>query len=75
MKNKKKYPLQCHNQKSFSRQTESIGKLTQLSTTFMFTPKDNSKQKRVKKTQEHETGHAVRELLAPASTFTRYGEL
>ncbi|KEH22397.1 hypothetical protein MTR_7g446300 [Medicago truncatula] len=40
----------------------------------MFTPKANSKQKRVKKTQEHETGHAVREILAPASAFTRPGE-
>ncbi|KEH26108.1 hypothetical protein MTR_6g445260 [Medicago truncatula] len=48
------------NQKSFSRQTKTTGKLTQLSTIFMFTPKANSNQKRVKKMQEHETGHAVR---------------
>ncbi|KEH33692.1 hypothetical protein MTR_3g451010 [Medicago truncatula] len=62
-------------QNSFSRQTNATGKLTQLSTIFMFTPKANSKQKRVKKMQELETGHAVREPLAPASTFTRHGEL
>ncbi|KEH20868.1 hypothetical protein MTR_8g091495 [Medicago truncatula] len=37
--------------------------------------KANSKQKRVKKTQEHETRCAVRELLAPASNSTRHGEL
>jgi len=30
----------------------------------MFTPKINSKQKYVKKTQERETGDAVREQLA-----------
>ncbi|KEH26789.1 hypothetical protein MTR_6g073070 [Medicago truncatula] len=49
--------------KSFSPQTKATGKLTQLSTTFMFTPKANSKQKRVKKTQEHETGRVVRDQL------------
>ncbi|KEH33655.1 hypothetical protein MTR_3g450140 [Medicago truncatula] len=48
------------NQNSFAIKTKATGKLTQLSTTFMFTPKANSKQKRVKKMQEHETGHAVR---------------
>jgi len=41
----------------------------------MFTPKANSKQKFAKKTRERETGHAVREQLAPASKFTRHGEL
>jgi len=41
----------------------------------MFTPKANSKQKCVKKTQEHETRHAVREQLAPASKSNRHGEL
>jgi len=41
----------------------------------MFTPKVNSKQKCVKKTQERETRHAVGEQLAPASKFTRHGEL
>jgi len=41
----------------------------------MFTPKANSKKKCVKKTQEHETQHAVREQLTPASKFTRLGEL
>ncbi|KEH27867.1 hypothetical protein MTR_5g045385 [Medicago truncatula] len=40
---------------------QTTGKLTQSSTTFMFTPKANSKQKHVKKTQENETGRAVRE--------------
>ncbi|KEH26117.1 hypothetical protein MTR_6g445530 [Medicago truncatula] len=57
------------NQKSFSRQTKATGKLTQLSTTFMFTPKANSKQKRVKKMQEHETGRAVREQLGKNTLF------
>ncbi|KEH33267.1 hypothetical protein MTR_3g034675 [Medicago truncatula] len=57
-------------QKSFSHQTKATGKLTQLSTTFMFTPKANSKQKRVKKTQTHETGRAVREQLGKNSLFT-----
>jgi len=33
----------------------------------MFTPKANSKQKRVKKTQEHEKGYAATRLLAVAS--------
>ena len=33
----------------------------------MFTPKANSKQKRVKKTQEHEKGYVVTRLLAVAS--------
>ncbi|KEH35077.1 hypothetical protein MTR_3g078460 [Medicago truncatula] len=60
-----------NNQKSsFSRQTKATGKLTQLSTTFMFTPKANSKQKRVKKTQEHETGCAVREQHGKNPLFT-----
>jgi len=36
----------------------------QLSKTFMFTPKANSKQKSVKKAQERETGNAVREHFA-----------
>ncbi|KEH41559.1 hypothetical protein MTR_1g052305 [Medicago truncatula] len=45
-------------------QTKSIGKLTKLSTTFMFTPKANSKQKRVKKTQEHEIGQSATEHFA-----------
>lgn len=36
----------------------------------MFTPKANSKQKRVKKTQEHETGHAVREQLRKKTHFS-----
>jgi len=56
-------------------QTKATGKLTQLSKTFMFTLKANSKQKCVKNTQEHETGHAVREQLTPASKSTRRGEL
>ncbi|KEH26080.1 hypothetical protein MTR_6g043970 [Medicago truncatula] len=51
-------------QKSFSSQTKSTGKLTQLSTTFMLTPKANSKQKRVKNTQEREIGDAVKVQLA-----------
>ncbi|KEH43525.1 hypothetical protein MTR_1g095415 [Medicago truncatula] len=59
-----------NNQKSFSRQTKATGKLTQLSTTFMFTPKANSKQKRVKTMQEHETGRAVREQLGKNPLFT-----
>jgi len=33
----------------------------------MFTPKANSKQKRVKKMQERETGNAVKEQLAPTT--------
>jgi len=33
----------------------------------MFTPKANSKQKFVKKTQEHEKGYAATRLLAVAS--------
>ncbi|KEH15943.1 hypothetical protein MTR_0422s0010 [Medicago truncatula] len=52
------------NQISFSSQTKAIGKLTKLSTTFMFTPNANSKQKRVKKTQERETGDAVTVQIA-----------
>ena len=35
----------------------------------MFTPKPNSKQKRVKKTQEHETGDAVTVQLSGKVTF------
>ncbi|KEH25957.1 hypothetical protein MtrunA17_Chr6g0464991 [Medicago truncatula] len=50
-------------QKSFSSQTKAIGKLTKLSKTFMFTPKANSKQKHVKKTQERETWYAVTRQL------------
>ncbi|KEH21669.1 hypothetical protein MTR_7g014415 [Medicago truncatula] len=49
------------NELAFIGQTKATGKLTQLSTTFMFTPKVNSKQKRVKKMQEHKTGYAVTE--------------
>ncbi|KEH40235.1 hypothetical protein MTR_1g025765 [Medicago truncatula] len=45
-------------------QTKAIGKLTKLSKTFMLTPKANSKHKRVKKTQECETGYAVIVQLA-----------
>jgi len=41
----------------------------------MFTPKANSKQKCAKMTRECEIGYAVREQLAPASKFTRRGEL
>ncbi|AES76295.1 hypothetical protein MTR_6g075600 [Medicago truncatula] len=52
------------NQNSFSSPTKAIGKLTKLSTTFMFTLKTNSKQKHVKKTQERETGDAVSVQLA-----------
>ena len=55
------------NQKSFSRQTKATEKLTKLSKTFMFIPKANSKQKRVKKTQEHEKEYAATMLLAVAS--------
>ncbi|KEH33483.1 hypothetical protein MTR_3g040310 [Medicago truncatula] len=51
-------------------QTKATGKLTQKSTTFMFTPKANSKQKRVKKMQEHETERAVREQLGKNPFFT-----
>jgi len=36
----------------------------QLSKTFMFTPKANSKQKCVKKMQERETENVVREHFA-----------
>ncbi|KEH24384.1 hypothetical protein MTR_7g108728 [Medicago truncatula] len=61
-----------NNQKSFSCQTKVTGKLTQLSTTFMFTPKANSKQKRVKKMQEHETGRAVREQLGKNSLKSQF---
>jgi len=43
----------------FSRQTKATEKLTKLSKTFMFTLKANSKQKRVKKAQEHEKGYDV----------------
>ncbi|KEH22293.1 hypothetical protein MTR_7g038840 [Medicago truncatula] len=53
-----------------SIQTKANGNLTQLSTTFMFTPKANSKQKRVKKMQERETGRAVREQLGKSPFFT-----
>jgi len=52
---------------TFSRQTKAIGKLTKLSKTFMFTPKANSKQKHVKKMQEHEKGYDATRLLAVAS--------
>ncbi|KEH38244.1 hypothetical protein MTR_2g065545 [Medicago truncatula] len=48
------FSLYLKNQKSFSCQTKATGKLTQLSTSFMFTSNVNSKQKRVKKTQEHD---------------------
>jgi hypothetical protein len=37
----------------------------------MFTPKANSKQKRMKKTQERETGNAATVQLAPTSKSTR----
>ncbi|KEH15797.1 hypothetical protein MTR_0544s0010 [Medicago truncatula] len=43
-----------------SSQTKAIGKLTKLSTTFMFTPKANSRQKRMKKTQERKIRNAVK---------------
>ncbi|KEH26428.1 hypothetical protein MTR_6g057595 [Medicago truncatula] len=66
---------QLNNSCNTTTQTDATGKLTQLSTTFMFTPKANSKRKRVKKTQKHGTGHAFRDLLAPASKSTRHGEL
>ncbi|KEH29277.1 hypothetical protein MTR_4g032975 [Medicago truncatula] len=59
-----------NNQKSFARKTKATGKLTQSSTTFMFTPKANLKQKRVKKTQEHETRPVVREQLGKNPPFT-----
>ncbi|AES80827.1 hypothetical protein MTR_7g085380 [Medicago truncatula] len=49
---------------SFSRQTKTTEKITQISTTFMFTPKTNSEQKRVKQTQERETGQAATEQFA-----------
>ncbi|KEH29203.1 hypothetical protein MTR_4g028850 [Medicago truncatula] len=58
------------NQKSFSSQTKATGKLTQLSTTFMFTPKPSSKWKRVKKTQEHETGDAAIVQLSGKTHFS-----
>ena len=37
----------------------------------MFTPKANSKQKLVKKTQKHETGYAVRGALGKTPFFTQ----
>ncbi|KEH25358.1 hypothetical protein MTR_6g018740 [Medicago truncatula] len=42
----------------------------ELSTTFMFTPKANSKQKRVKKTQEHESGDAITVQLSGKTHFS-----
>ncbi|KEH29512.1 hypothetical protein MTR_4g040380 [Medicago truncatula] len=56
--------LQLPSLMPFSRQTKTTGKITQLPTTFMFTPKTNSKQKRVKQTQERETGQAATEQFA-----------
>ena len=50
--------------KTFSRQSKAIGNLIQLSTTFMFTPKANSKHKCEKKTQERKIEDAVQELYA-----------
>ncbi|KEH21969.1 hypothetical protein MTR_7g028535 [Medicago truncatula] len=50
-------------------QTKATEKLKQLSTTFMFTPKVNSNQKRVKKIQEHETGDAVTVQLSGINPF------
>ncbi|KEH32651.1 hypothetical protein MTR_4g132873 [Medicago truncatula] len=55
-------------------QTKATGKLTRLSKTFMFTPKANSKQKRAKQTQEHETGSSATEL-SPGEKIIRHGEL
>jgi len=45
-----------HKPKIVFTSNQSHWQLTELSKTFLFTPKANSKQKRVKKTQEHEKG-------------------
>jgi len=50
--------------KTFSSHSKAIINLSQLSTTFMFTPKASSKQEWVKKTQERGTGDAVTVQLA-----------
>ena len=52
------------NLKFILSKTKDIGNLIQLSKTFMFIPKANSKQKHVKKTQERETGDVVTVQLA-----------
>ena len=50
-------------------QTNGIRRLTQLSTTFMFTPKPSSKQKHMKTTQKHEAENAVRGSSRESSIF------
>ena len=53
---------------------KAIWKLTILPKTFIFTPKANSKQKRVKTTQEHEKVHCYYETRL-AGWLTRRGDL
>jgi len=53
---------------------KAIWNLTILPKTFMFTPKANSKQKRVKTTQEHENVHCYY-VTRLAGWLTRRGEL
>ena len=53
---------------------KAIWKLTILPKTFMFTPKANSKQKRVKTMQEHEKVHCYW-VTRLAGWLTRRGEL
>ncbi|KEH33421.1 hypothetical protein MTR_3g035463 [Medicago truncatula] len=59
-----------HKPKFIFKSNRRHWKANTISTTFMCTPKANSKQKRVKKMQEHETGHAVREQLGKNTLFT-----
>jgi len=44
------------NYNSFAHQLKATEKIIQISTIFMFMTKSNSKQKRLKNTQERETG-------------------
>jgi len=53
---------------------KAIWKLTILPKTFMYTPKANPKQKRVKTTQEHEKTHCYW-VTCLAGWLTRRGEL
>jgi len=53
---------------------KAIWKLTILPKTFMYTPKANQKQKRVKTTQEHEKAHCYWPTRL-AGWLTRSGEL
>jgi len=65
--------ITIHQSKLF-RTNKAIWKLTVLPKTFMYTPKANPKQKRVKTTQEHEKVHYYY-VICLAGWLTRRGEL